>query len=158
MSRKIIPILFFSFLFIFSFFTAGTVTALAHGGEKTEFNALNNIKQSIVALDQRQPNMGVIDQKLGEVIDNANEVRGVDLEKVKEARALVMGGKYEEAKALLFAAIGEDPNGNDPKLGSPYLGYKKEFEGSIPLYLLLLSGVIFVIIGGLLINQSKRMV
>lgn len=156
MKRPLFALIFSIFLFGF-LMNIGTGSVLAHGGEEeATFNPITNVKQSIIALDQRQPNVGVIQAKLMEVIENESEVQTVDVEKVKQAEELVKAMEFEEASLLLFEAIGEDPNGQNPALGSVLLEYEKEFEGGTALYLLLTASILFVAIGGLLIKQSKE--
>lgn len=148
---------FWSVLFLTSIlFLFGALPVMAHGGdEEAAFDAVTNVKQAIVALDQPQPNMGVIDLKLSEVIDNKEEVSGVDMTKVEEAKILAMEENYDEATSVLFASIGEDPVGEDAVLGSPLQEYEKEFSPDKTAYLLLASAIIFIGIGGLILSQTK---
>lgn len=136
---------------------SGAIPALAHGGEEeAAFDAELNVKQSIVTIVQRQPNTGVIEMKLQEVIDNKEEAGAVDIAKVENAMELVKQEKFEEAKLLLFESIGEDPAGEDTLLGSPLVEYEKEFSPDQAAYLLLASAIFFVAIGGLILKQTVR--
>ncbi|MGG5254165.1 hypothetical protein ACQYAD_11780 [Neobacillus sp. SM06] len=133
----------------------GAIPAMAHGGEETTFNAENNVKQAIVTIVQKQPNIGVIEMKLDEVIKNKGEAGKVDITKVEEALKLVKDGKYEKAKSLMFASIAENPDGKNPNLGSPFVEYEKEFSPDKAVYLLLASAIFFVGIGGLILKQQR---
>lgn len=135
---------------------AGAIPALAHGGEEAAFNAETSVKQAIVALVQPQPNVGVIEMKLMEVIEKKDAVEGVDIAKVEEAQQLVKAEKYEEAELLLFESIALDPAGEDALLGSPLVEYEKEFSPDQATYLLLASAIVFVAIGGLILKQTVR--
>ena len=148
--RAIISAFLFSVLLI-----TGSLTAFAHGGEEEGFNAKLSVEQSIIALDQRQPNVGVIMQKLNEINENSSEVTDVDVPMVNEALALVEEGEYEEASEVLFQAIGVEPN-EDALFGNPLLEYEEGFAGKTSEYLLLISAFIFIIIGGLLLQQQKK--
>ncbi|MCF6094715.1 hypothetical protein L1765_12160 [Microaerobacter geothermalis] len=149
MKRKL-----FSLLVLTTVILAGAVPVFAHGGEEGGFDAVLSIKQSIVALDQRQPNTGVIMQKLEEVLEKKDEVTGVDISKVEEAMALTNEMNFEEATKALFEAIGEDPVGTEESIGNPLQEYKKEYEGSTENYLLITASVLFILVGGLILTKS----
>lgn len=133
----------------------GAIPALAHGGEETTFNAKNNIKQAIVTIVQKQPNIGVVEMKLEEVIKNKEEAGQVDIAKVEEALKMVKDGKYENAEWLMFKSIGENPAGENTLLGSPFVEYVKDFSPDKAAYLLLASAIFFVGIGGLILKQQR---
>lgn len=139
------------------FLMASAIPVFAHGGGEGEaFNGKMYVQQSIVALVQRQPNMGVIESKLDAVIENQKQADGVDIEKVKEAQSSVKQMKYEEAKALLFQSIGESPMGENPNLGSSLQEYKKDFTNQTSNYLLLVTSILSFSIGGLILKQTQR--
>lgn len=129
----------------------------AHGGEEeAAFDAETNVKQAIVTLQQRQPNVGVIEMKLTEILENEAESGSVIITKVEKALDLVQEGNYKTAEALLQESIREAPEQNSSPLGSPLAEYEKEFSPDNATYLLLASAIFFVGIGGLILKQSVR--
>lgn len=136
--------------------SAGAVPVLADPSEKEEFNAETYIKQAIVALDQRQPNTGVIDNKLKEVVEKKEEAEGVDIAKVEQAMSLVMETQYREASQALFQSIGENPEGVDPELGSPLQEYEKEYTANTRTSLLLVVSVLFAALGVFILKKTDR--
>ena len=148
---------FLSLLLTSILLSVGAVPVLADpGGDEEEFNAETYIKQAIVALDQRQPNTGVIDAKLKEVVEQQEEAEGVDIAKVEQAMSLVLEKKYGEASQALFQSIGEDPEGENPELGSPLQEYEKEYTANTRTSLLLVVSVLFAAIGVFILKKSDR--
>lgn len=135
-----------------------STAAFANPPKEKPYNAIQYVKETIIALDQKPKivNLKLVNKRLDKILEEVDKADGTDLEKVKEAKVLANERKFEEAIAVLFEAIGENPEGDNPeaKIGSPLLEYEREFEGTTSEYLLIASSVIFVIIGGVVLKKS----
>jgi hypothetical protein len=134
-------VLFFLVVFLL---TASSI-AFAHGGEEGEVDAPTYVRQALAFLEGTN-NVEAAKERVQDALKLESDE--IDQEKLLKAQKALENSELEQATFLLVKALGKEPNTAEE------LSFKVGFKSTINDYLLIIVGVVFIIIGGLIIRKK----